>query len=267
MEEFEDVIKGAEDIMKGSIASIYDDDTLSEDERRELLAKSFEECFGDLSKAFGSGKKKSDGQGDGSADTMNDNPEGDYANDTYDDTMPENIPERKKKQQMDKSCGGDKKKVTKSADTVETETEPEKENDVSDVTEEFRKSLAASQKELEDLKKSIEMSKLTELAKKYTVIGKDPVKLAKSLYDFKSQDVALYKEYVASLDDIVKIQEESGIFKEIGTSREGGEESEMERVTKSLMTDGKMSRSQAMLKAVEDNPAFMDAYDAEYNRR
>lgn len=129
--------------------------------------------------------------------------------------------------------------------------------------------------ELEDLKKfraEMELQQLVAVAKKYEVIGKKPEELAKSLKVMKDAGGTAYADMIATLDEMVAMQEASGIMGEIGKSghgnpaQMGGSEAvaKATSIAKSyLEKDPSMGFPAALAKAWEDNPDLMDAYESE----
>ena len=63
---------------------------------------------------------------------------------------------------------------------------------------------------------------LTEVTKKYEVLGKKPEDLIPTLKSLKAAGGTAYNDMIALLDEMVSTQEASGLFGEIGKSREGG---------------------------------------------
>lgn len=129
--------------------------------------------------------------------------------------------------------------------------------------------------ELEELKKfraEMELQQLIAVAKKYEVIGKKPEELAKSLKVMKDAGGTAYADMIATLDEMVAMQDASGIMSEIGKSGHGntskaGESEAVAKATsiaKSYMEkDPSLNFPAAIAKAWEDNPDLMDAYEAE----
>lgn len=106
--------------------------------------------------------------------------------------------------------------------------------------------------EVAELRKSLEIKELEGVAKKYEVIGKKAEELAPKLYELKKAGEQHYNDYVALLDEQVQMAD-SGIFKEIGSSRSGA--SDLEATVAELMkADCKLTRAQAVVKAFEMNP-------------
>ena len=125
---------------------------------------------------------------------------------------------------------------------------------------------------MEGLAKSIEMNEYKEIAKKYEILGEDPDTLAKSLYDMKQAGEATYNQYIASLDKCVGVLKNSAMFGEIGKSARGGygsqsePEAKINSIAKSFMEkDPTLTEHQAMAKAWETHPEL--AVDYENSRR
>lgn len=123
--------------------------------------------------------------------------------------------------------------------------------------------------ELQDLKKSIEMKDMTEIAKKYAPLGKKEDELAQTLYDMKKSNPANYDAYVAILDESLAMVEKSGLFAEVGKSYSGSTaggsvQSKVEAKAQEIMkSDATMDYNTAIAKAWED-PALLAEYDNEY---
>ncbi|MGN0999686.1 MAG: hypothetical protein ACI4PO_09060 [Faecousia sp.] len=129
--------------------------------------------------------------------------------------------------------------------------------------------LKKAMEELADLKKSYEMDKFLQIAKKYAPLGKKEDELAQTLYDMKKSNEANYNAYIAILDESLGIVEKSGIFSEIGKSSSGtsagGAVAKAEAKAKEIMkADPDMDYAEAIAKAWDD-PDLMAEYDAEYN--
>lgn len=132
--------------------------------------------------------------------------------------------------------------------------------------------LKAAMDELADLKKSYEMDKMIEVAKKYAPLGKKEDELAKTLYDMKKSNPANYDAYIAILDESLGFVEKSGVFAEIGKSGSRGSsvaggsvEDKIDAKAREIMKAAPdMNYTDAVAKAWIDNPELMDEYDAEY---
>ena len=128
--------------------------------------------------------------------------------------------------------------------------------------------IKAALQELADLKKSIEMKDMTEIAKKYAPLGKKESELAQTLYDMKKSNPANYDAYVAILDESLAMVEKSGLFTEIGKSAgcngTGTVQAKVEAKAHEIMkSDSTMDYNTAIAKAWED-PALLAEYDSEY---
>lgn len=145
---------------------------------------------------------------------------------------------------------------------VEKEDEVEKSDDV-------MKALKEAQEEMAELKKSMEMKELTNIAKKYTVLGKKEDELAQTLYSMKKSGQDVYDSYIAVLDQSVDMVEKSGMFTEIGKSSRnmggGNAESRIDSIATEIQkADPSMSRVEAIAKAWEQHPELVEEYEANY---
>lgn len=129
--------------------------------------------------------------------------------------------------------------------------------------------IKAALDELANLKKSYEMDKMLEVAKKYAPLGKNENELAQTLHNMKSTNEDVYKAYIAILDESLTLVEKSGLFNEIGKSA-GNSVSGSGAVAKAdakareiQKADPSISWEAAIAKAWED-PTLAAEYDAEY---
>lgn len=113
-----------------------------------------------------------------------------------------------------------------------------------------------------------ELKEMTEVAKKYEVLGEKPDELAQQLYDLKKSDSKLYDTSIAMLDRQVDAIAKSGIFTEIGKSGAAhsytGSDtvSKVETIAKSFMDgDSNLSYQEAMVKAWEAHPELVEEYE------
>lgn len=129
--------------------------------------------------------------------------------------------------------------------------------------------IKAAMEELANLKKSYEMDKMLEVAKKYAPLGKNEKELAQTLHSMKETSEDVYKSYIAILDESLNLVEKSGLFSEIGKSAGNGPaangavakvEAKAREIQKS---DATISWDAAIAKAWQD-PALIAEYDAEY---
>ena len=147
---------------------------------------------------------------------------------------------------------------------------PTKKAEVEDMEKSASPEIKAALEELQELKKSIEMKDMTEIAKKYAPLGKNESELAQRLYDMKKSSPANYEAYVAILDESLGMVEKSGLFTEVGKSAggystAGGAVAKVEAAANEIMkSDASMTREEAIAKAWIDHPEFVREYEAEY---
>lgn len=124
--------------------------------------------------------------------------------------------------------------------------------------------------ELKKMKEDIETERLTEVAKKYEVIGKKTDELVPMFKSLKAAGGTAYDDVIALLDSTVSMQQESGLFDEVGKSSHGiparNASSEVEQkidgIAKGYMEkDPGMSKTEAIAKAWESNPDLYDEYE------
>lgn len=130
--------------------------------------------------------------------------------------------------------------------------------------------IKAALDELANLKKSYEMDKMIEVAKKYAPLGKKEDELAKTLYDMKKSNEANYNAYIAILDESLGIVEKSGLFTEIGKSagnsgsgNGNSVEAKVDARAQEIMKSENCDYVTAVAKAWDD-PALAAEYDEHY---
>jgi len=143
--------------------------------------------------------------------------------------------------------------------------------DVAKALAEFQELTKRQSAEVEALKKSLEIQKLTAAAQKYEVLGKKAPELAEKLYELKKAGGTVYEDYVALLDENLAALTKSGLFGEIGSSRQGSAGTEQSlgikaREIQKAAVDG-MTTPEAIVKAFEENPELAAQYEAEYRGR
>ena len=134
--------------------------------------------------------------------------------------------------------------------------------------EEMAPEIKKALEEVAELKKSMEMAQMAEVAKKYAPLGKEG--LAQTLYDMKKSNEANYNAYITVLDEHLALVEKSGLFAEIGKSAggqsTGGVESKIDAKAAEIMkADPNMDYDTAVCKAWEQNPDLLAEYDQEYH--
>lgn len=152
---------------------------------------------------------------------------------------------------------------------------PAKKAEVEDTDEDAKKS-ALPQFVLDAIAKSdefmtrIEKQEMSEVAKKYAILGENPDELADKLYNLKKSDESMYQTCIAMLDKQVNLIQKSGTFSEIGKSTggysaAGTAEGKAEAKAREIMkADPNCTYEAAITKACMDDPALMAEYDAEY---
>lgn len=142
----------------------------------------------------------------------------------------------------------------------------EEEEDNADLPPAVKKAL----EEVERLTKSYEMREMEAVAKKYEVLGKKASEEAKTLYDLKKSGENNYKAYIAAMDAQVDLVEKSGLFAEIGKSgnynyspvAKSEPETKIETIAKSYMeSDPALTYTDAVAKAWANNPELMAEYE------
>lgn len=143
-----------------------------------------------------------------------------------------NVSPQDSEEEMDPEAGGEeeeeedeeKKKKTqktqKSKEAVETD----------DVYKGLHPAIKAELESLKKFKEDAEMRELTAIAKKYESIGKKAEELAPVLKSMR--DAGQLDNYLAVLDESLSLQENSGIFGEIGKSHEGFGDDNAESIAK-----------------------------------
>lgn len=149
----------------------------------------------------------------------------------------------------------------KDAKPIETDFKVKK------ILDEFEKFKKAKDTEIEELRKNLEIEKLTAMAKKYEIIGKNPNEIANKLYELKKANVMVYNDYLALLDENLSTVEKSGLFTEIGKNTSGSAEIakkiEMSAAEIQKRAAG-INIHSAIVKAWEDNPELAIEYEREY---
>lgn len=121
--------------------------------------------------------------------------------------------------------------------------------------------------ELESLRKTaerLEDRELTEVAKKYEIIGKKAEELVPLFKSLKAAGGDAYDQMITVLDASVEAFDKSGIFKEVGKKGTGTAdawnmiEKHAEDIQKSAPN---MTRAQAIDKACEQHPELVDEYE------
>lgn len=138
-----------------------------------------------------------------------------------------------------------------------------------DIYKGLHPAVAAEMQALRKFREDTEERELTQVAKKYAVIGKKEEELVPLLKSLKAAGGTAYNDMIAILDQTVEAVEKSGVFSEIGKSGHGGSgensaEVKINGIAKGYMEkDPSLSYSAAIAKAWEDNPDILSEYDEE----
>lgn len=135
----------------------------------------------------------------------------------------------------------------------------------------MRAAYAAQTAQVEELKKSLEIERLTQVAKKYEPLGKKSDELAAKFYDLKKAGGTVYDDYVALLDENLTMLGKSRLFGEIGSNRQGSAGTEdtigIKAAELAKSANGGMTHADAVIKAFEENPELAAQYEQEYMGR
>lgn len=127
--------------------------------------------------------------------------------------------------------------------------------------------------EVEELKKSLAMQEMSQVAKKYDALGKEG--LAQTLYDMKKSNEANYNAYITVLDEQLALTEKlekSDLFREIGKSGSGhsaGNSVESKigaKAAEIMKADPRIDYDTAVCKAWQQSPELMAEYDEAYRK-
>lgn len=136
--------------------------------------------------------------------------------------------------------------------------------DGEDIYKGLHPAVAAELKELRKRADAAEERELTEVAKKYEILGKKPEELAKTLKTLKAAGGTAYDDMISVLDASLASVEKSGAFNEIGKSRSGQPDAwdQIEKHADDIMKAAPtMTRAQAIEKACEQHPDLVAEYE------
>lgn len=116
------------------------------------------------------------------------------------------------------------------------------------------------------LQKSLDMREMTDVAKKYELLGEKTEDLANTLYELKKSGQANYDAYISVLDKSLAIVEKSGVFGEVGKNTHGANGSDaktrVEEIAKGMReADPTLGYHASLVKACEENPELRDEYE------
>ena len=170
--------------------------------------------------------------------------------------------EDEEEEDLDKGCG---KQTTKKS--VSTAHEPEE-----DIYKGLHPAVKAEIEALRKYRESAENREFMEIAKKYEIIGKKAEELGPVLKTLKAAGGTAYDDMISTLDSMVAMADNSGIFSEIGKSGRGSHasvakgksEAQVESIAKGYMEkDPDLNYADALAKAWESNPELLASYDEE----
>ncbi len=162
----------------------------------------------------------------------------------------------------------EKPKVTKSA-TQPTEEPAAPAEEVDSIYKGLHPAVRAELEGLKKFREDAEERELTEIAKKYAIIGKKEDELVLLFKRLKAAGGTAYQDMIAVLDQAVDTVEKSGAFSEIGKSGHGSGtvgavEAKIEAIAKRYIEkEPSLDYATAVAKAWEDNPQLMDEYETE----
>ncbi len=159
--------------------------------------------------------------------------------------------------------------VTKSAPEKSEETPVGQEDGQDNIYKGLHPAVRAELEGLKKFREDAEARELTEVAKRYAIIGKKEDELVPLFKSLRAAGGTAYNDMIAVLDQAVATVEKSGAFSEIGKSGHGSgtvgaAEAKVEAIAKGYMEkDSSLDYASAMAKAWEDNPELMAEYEAE----
>ncbi len=159
--------------------------------------------------------------------------------------------------------------VTKSAQEKSKETPAGQEDGQDNIYKGLHLAVRAELEGLKKFREDAEARELTEVAKRYAIIGKKEDELVPLFKSLRAAGGTAYNDMIAVLDQAVATVEKSGAFSEIGKSGHGSgtvgaAEAKVEAIAKGYMEkDSSLDYASAMAKAWEDNPELMAEYEAE----
>lgn len=166
-------------------------------------------------------------------------------------------------------------------DEVVTEKEKKKscaksasatEDNSGDIYKGLHPAVKAEMEALRKFREDAETEKLTDVAKKYELIGKKPEELVPMLKSLKAAGGTAYNDMLSVLDTAVAMSENSGIFSSVGKSgsryqtsiEKSSAEAKAETIAKGYMEkDPGLGYTDAVAKVWENNPDLMAEYEEE----
>ena len=273
------------DAIDYSIDSILKDDTLDSVAKASLAEESIyqfaDALMSEVAKTVGAYKAVEEPQGDDydlEEETLDDVGKSLSESETDGQNVTKNSEEGERNMKIDKSRFSPEELsqyealIAKGMVEEETEKEfpPKKVAAEGAVEEELHPEVKKALEELAEMKKNYEMKELHDVAKKYSILGKDENEMVEKLYSMKKSGQEVYDNFVAVLDEQVSMVEKSGMFQEIGKSGHGytvgGDTvSKIEAVATEIQKSApEMSRAEAVMKAWDQHPELLAEYEREY---
>lgn len=168
------------------------------------------------------------------------------------------------KEDMEDETPAEPPKKTKKAEVDDMDTKKSATPATPEVPEFVTNAIAKS----EEFMARVEKKEMTEVAKKYSILGEKPEELGEKLYNLKKSNPEMYDTCISMLDNQVALIEKTGVFGEVGKSAGGAPTGsavdKADAKAKEIMkADPTMDYTTAIAKAWED-PQLMAEYDSEY---
>ena len=126
--------------------------------------------------------------------------------------------------------------------------------------------IAGLQADMAKMKEDILVKELAVVAKKYEPLGKKPEEIIDTLK--KAKESGVYDTIIAAYDSALEVQEASGLFNEIGKSREGSADGEAAAIQKAKAAVAELKKSnpgltdeQALDQVLLNDPELMKEFD------
>lgn len=223
------------DSMCESIHAIINDKDLDDAQKAEMIKQTADQVADaikeDIAAVFGSTVQKSEtGEGEGQPAHEDGNPEPSTAP-TEDPGNPINEPTQQegeinmnldtsKMTPEDKATFDEMAKryavIEPAAPAAPAATEPTQQPESDDVFKGLHPAVKAELESLRKFREDSEMRELTEVAKKYTLLGKKPEELAPVLKSLRDAGGSAYSDMISILDSNLEAVEKSGVFSEVG---------------------------------------------------
>lgn len=158
--------------------------------------------------------------------------------------------------------------TAKSVQAGNVESPAQQADETDNIYKGLHPAVAAELESLKKFKQEAEDRELSQVAKKYAIIGKKEEELVPMFKSLKAAGGTAYNDMIAVLNQAVDTVEKSGAFSEIGKSGHGGSgnaaEAKISGIAKSYMEkDPALSYHAAVAKAWEDNPDILGEYEEE----